>query len=113
MFQRTNVLVWGARQPMEVHVTGFWGQIATGQDAATVASGLFNAFTFAGRAQRASGPRRLAAIVLVALTAGSAADALLLGALDGAIAPHEVLLRFPLLLGNLAALALIVTRARR
>jgi hypothetical protein len=93
-------------------VTGLWGQLATGEDAATFASGLFNAVAFARRVRDASGPRRIAAAVLIALTAGSAADALLHATLEAPAAPTEVALRFPLLLGNLAVLALIVTRAR-
>ncbi|MEZ4501768.1 MAG: hypothetical protein R3C39_04015 [Dehalococcoidia bacterium] len=93
---------------------GVWGQLATAEDAATFATGLANAGYFAHRARNAgSGPRRVAAGVLVAMTAGSAALAVLLllpGTLHVAM---DAALRLPLLAGNLAAFALIAMGHRR
>jgi len=113
-FNEANVCsIVGRPLAKEVPVPGVWGQLATAEDAATLASGLANASYFAHRARHATGARRLAAGVLVSMTAGSAALALLLllpGTLSVAV---DAALRLPLLAGNLGAFALIALGHRR
>jgi hypothetical protein len=94
---------------------GLWAQLASGEDAATVASGLANASYFANRARLARGSARLAALLLALLCGGSALEVLVL--LDGREAAVEPWLvtgaRLPLLAGNVTILWVVLKGARR
>ena len=89
-----------------------WDGIAVAVPSATAASGLANASYFAGRAAQAAGPRRAAALLLVALCGGAAVDAVaqLAGGETGAMA---ALVRLPSMLGNVATLWLVTLAAGR
>ena len=93
-------------------MTELWNEISVAEELATAGSGTANAAYFAGRAIHARGPRRVAALVLLALFAGSALHAaayLTLGD-SGALAAA---VRLPLLLANLATFSLILAGAGR
>lgn len=95
-------------------MTAVWNDISIAEELATAGSGAANAVYFAGRALQstASAPRRFAALVLVALFAGSALEATTHIALGeaGAVAAAA---RFALLLGNLATFSLILAGGAR
>ncbi len=87
--------------------------VSAAEESMVLATGLANAGYFVGRAAGNGTPRRLAAALLAALYAGTAALALalLVGSLDeGAVG---VALRAPLVLGNAVTFALIVIGERR
>lgn len=89
-----------------------WDGLSVAVPSATAASGLANATYFAGRAARAAGPRRAAALLLVALCGGAAIDAAvqLVAGQTGAMA---ALVRLPSMLGNVATLWLVTMAAGR
>lgn len=95
-------------------MTAVWNDISIAEELATAGTGMANALYFASRALQSttSGPRRVAAAVLVALFAGSALEATTHIALGeaGAIAAAA---RLSLLLGNLATFSLILAGGGR
>ena len=96
-------------------MNGLWGGIAAAQDSATAASGIANAAYFARQSGDGGAIRRAAALVLVGLCGGAAllsaySLATTFGFSDGD--EVEVLVRLPLLLGNLATLWLITSGDR-
>lgn len=100
----------GAR---EGHVKELFGWASAAESSVVLATGLGNAGYFLRRALRNGDGRRLAAALLAALYAGTAAlaFALLFGGLDEG--PVGVALRAPLVLGNAVTFALIVIGERR
>ena len=91
---------------------GAWNQISIAEQLATASSGTVNALYFASRALRGGGSRRGAALVLTALFAGTALDAVARLALgDSDVLAAAV--RLPLLAGNLVAFSLILAGAGR
>ncbi len=96
-------------------MNGLWGGIAAAQDSATAASGIANAAYFARQSGGGGAIRRTAALVLVGLCGGAAllsAYSLVttFGLSEGD--ELEVLVRLPLLLGNLATFWLITSGGR-
>ncbi len=93
-------------------MAGVWNAISIAEELATAGSGTANAIYFVGRAIRSDGPRRLAALVLVALFAGSA---LSVGVhlMPGESGVLVAALRLPLLLANLVTFSLILGGAGR
>lgn len=93
-------------------MAGLWNDVSIAEELATAGTGAANALYFASRTLRSGGPRRVAALVLVALFAGAALEAgvpLVLGEAG----PLAAALRLPVLFANLATFALIFRGAGR
>src|SRR5437879_5414265 len=91
-------------------VTHVWDGVAIVEDMATAGSGIFNAAVFAGHALGVRGPRRGAALLLAALFAATAAEALArLG--TGDPSALEVAARTPLLVANVTAATVLAAGA--
>ena len=91
-----------------------WSEVSLLEELATAGSGTANALYFGAHSLRGGvpAPRRTAALILVALFAGSALTAVAELAFDGGGALWAAV-RLPLLLGNLATFSLILAGAGR
>ena len=89
------------------------GWASAAEESVVLTTGLVNAGYFGRRAAGNGQPKRLAAVLLAALYAGTAAVALavLLGGLEDGLA--GLLLRAPIVVGNAVTFALIMIGERR
>lgn len=90
-----------------------WNSLAAAEDALLAASGMANAWYFAGQARRNASARRLAALLLTTLSGGAATIALALLAGDRAEGWPGALARLPLVASSMATFALLVIGRQR
>jgi hypothetical protein len=96
-----------------VRVSDVWASLAAAEDTVVAASGLANGWYFARRARRNARSRRLAGVLLAALSGGAGVVALALLAGDYAAGWPGAVARLPLLLGSATTFALVVIGRQR